>query len=187
MNPCCGKPIDAQDAKLAAEYFHSVAGGSRVLASSRTDTVPVTHPGPHNVQLVDATGNQRTDREMRHHRGAGGRQSDDVARCHVRVSSPNVPNGKHQEGRDAGEGPAIPARTVSVRHVSWRGLEGKSETFFPPLAGRSPCCYRPGNCMTLRAALAMAVYAALMKPVVAHLTDQDIVDPHGPYIISLQP
>src|SRR6202035_1437823 len=43
----------AQDAKLAAEYFHSVPAvrGARVI---ETDAVPVTHPGPHNVQLVDA-------------------------------------------------------------------------------------------------------------------------------------
>src|SRR6476660_5713349 len=49
------KAIDAEDAKLAGEYFCSVPAvrSARVI---ETDTVPVTHPGPHNVQLVDATG-----------------------------------------------------------------------------------------------------------------------------------
>src|SRR5712672_3313625 len=49
------KALDDADAKLAAEYFHSVpaARSARVV---ETDTVPVTHPGPHNVQLVDSNG-----------------------------------------------------------------------------------------------------------------------------------
>src|SRR6266436_7313309 len=43
------KALDDADAKLAAEYFHSVPAvrSARVV---ETDTVPVTHPGPHNVQ-----------------------------------------------------------------------------------------------------------------------------------------
>src|SRR6266436_6381773 len=49
------KALDEAGAKLAADYFHSVPAGksTRVI---ETDTVPVAHPGPHNVQLVDASG-----------------------------------------------------------------------------------------------------------------------------------
>jgi cytochrome c553 len=49
------KAIDEADAKLAADYFLSIAatGGIRIV---ETNTVPVTHPGPHGVQLVDASG-----------------------------------------------------------------------------------------------------------------------------------
>src|SRR6476661_2736408 len=49
------KAIDEADARLAADYFHSIpaARGIRII---ETDTVPVTHPGPHGVQLVDPSG-----------------------------------------------------------------------------------------------------------------------------------
>src|SRR5215475_5734783 len=49
------KAIDAADAKVAAEYFHSLPAvkSTRII---ETDIVPVTHPGPHNVQLLDASG-----------------------------------------------------------------------------------------------------------------------------------
>src|SRR3954464_2837607 len=49
------KAIDDADARLAADYFHSipVTRGMRII---ETDTVPVTHPGPHGVQLVDPSG-----------------------------------------------------------------------------------------------------------------------------------
>src|SRR5262249_7278160 len=49
------KAIDGGDAKLAADYFRSVPAirSARII---ETDTVPITHPGPHNVQLVDGSG-----------------------------------------------------------------------------------------------------------------------------------
>src|SRR4029077_17429250 len=49
------KALDAADAKLAADYFHSVPA-AKSTHIVETDTVPVTHPRPHNVQLVDASG-----------------------------------------------------------------------------------------------------------------------------------
>jgi len=43
------------EARQAAEYFHSIKPVKR-LRIVETDTVPVTHPGPHAVQVVDPSG-----------------------------------------------------------------------------------------------------------------------------------
>jgi len=174
------KAIDAADAKLAAEYFHSVpaARSARVV---ETDTVPVTHPGPHNVQLVDATGAKEP---------IGTRiieVPEDANRTMLRDATSGfiayVPNGSIKRGEmlamtgDSG-------RTVPCATCHGEGLKGVGD-IFPPLAGRSPAATarqmydfqsgaRDGRC------------AALMKPVVVRLTDQDIVDLTA-YIVSLQP
>jgi len=113
------KAIDAQDAKLAAEYFHSVPAvrGARVI---ETDTVPVTHPGPHNVQLVDAT-EPKNDRDA-HHRGA-----EDVNR---RCCAMPRPGSSHTCQTEASRGarcwrrPAIPAAPFRAPRVMERGLKG---------------------------------------------------------------
>src|SRR5258708_21429476 len=49
------KAIDEADAKLAAEYSLSIPA-TRGIRVVETDIVPVTHPGPHGIQLVDASG-----------------------------------------------------------------------------------------------------------------------------------
>ncbi len=48
------KALDAADAKLAAEYFQSLPA-ARNIRVVETDSVPVTRPGLHNVQLVDTS------------------------------------------------------------------------------------------------------------------------------------
>ena len=64
------------------------------------------------------------------------------------------------------------------------GLKGIGD-IFPPLAGRSPAA-TARQLYDFKSGARDGRYAALMKPVVAHLTDQDIVDLTA-YIVSLQP
>ena len=49
------KVIGEDDAKSAAEYFHSITPVTTTRLAE-TDTVPVTHPGPHAIQVVDPSG-----------------------------------------------------------------------------------------------------------------------------------
>ena len=174
------KALDEADAKFAAEYFHSVkpVQSSRVV---ETDTVPVTRPGPHNVQLIDASGAK----------AALGLRiievPEDVNRTMLRDATSGfiayVPTGSVKRGELlAKTGNA--GKTIPCLSCHGEGLKGSGD-FFPPLAGRSPT------------AMARQLYdfktgkrdgrnAVAMKPVVSQLNDQDIVDLTA-YIASLQP
>ena len=174
------KAIDAQDAKLAAEYFHSVPAvrGARVI---ETDTVPVTHPGPHNVQLVDATGTKEP---------IGMRiieVPEDVNRTMLRDATSGfiayVPNGSIKRGEMLAK-TGDSGRTLPCATCHGEGLKGIGD-IFPPLAGRSPAA-TARQLYDFKSGARDGRYAALMKPVVAHLTNQDIVDLTA-YIVSLQP
>jgi cytochrome c553 len=174
------KVIDAADAKLAAEYFHSV----RAVKSTRiieTDTVPVTHPGPHNVQLLDARGAKEP---------IGTRiieVPEDVRRTFLRDATSGfiayVPTGSIKRGellaKTGGAG-----RTVPCASCHGEGLKGK-EDMFPPLAGHSPTA-TARQLYDFKSGTRAGRNAAAMKPVVAKLTDQDIVDLTA-YIASLEP
>jgi cytochrome c553 len=174
------KVIEPAEAKIAAEYFQSVAAarGTRVI---ETDTVPVTHPGPHNVQLVDASGAKEP---------IGARiieVPEDVRRTMLRDATSGfvayVPNGSVKRGEllaktgDAG-------RTLPCATCHGEGLKGNGD-MFPPLAGRSPTA-TARQLYDFKSGTRDGRNAAAMKPVVARLTDQDIVDLTA-YIASLQP
>src|SRR3954464_448403 len=124
------KAIDDADARLAADYFHSIpaTGGIRII---ETDTVPVTHPGPHGVQLVDPSGAKEP---------IGIRiieVPEDVQRTLLRDATSGfiayVPEGSIKRGEllaktgDAG-------RTLPCATCHGEGLKGMAD-LFPPLAG----------------------------------------------------
>ena len=174
------KALDDADAKAAAEYFHSlpVARNIRVI---ETDSVPVTLPGPHNVQLIDASGAKEP---------IGLRiieVPEDVNRTMLRDSTSGfiayAPTGSVKRGEllaktgDAG-------RTLPCATCHGEGLKGLGDVF-PPLAGRSAAA-TARQLYDFKSGARDGRNAIAMKPVVARLTDQDIVDLTA-YIASLQP
>jgi len=174
------KAIDEADARLAADYFHSIPA-TRSIRIIETNTVPVTHPGPHNVQLVDASGAKEP---------IGMRiieVPEDVQRTLLRDATSGfvayVPKGSVKRGEllaktgDAG-------RTLPCATCHGEGLKGMGD-LFPPLAGRSPAA-TARQLYDFKSGTRDGRNALSMKPVVAHLTDQDIVDLTA-YIASLQP
>ena len=127
------KAIDEADARLAAEYFRSIPA-TRGIRIIETNTVPVTHPGPHGVQLVDASGAKEP---------IGVRiieVPEDVQRTLLRDATSGfiayVPEGSIKRGEllaktgDAG-------RTLPCATCHGEGLKGMGD-LFPPLAGHSP-------------------------------------------------
>ena len=174
------RAIDEADAKLAADYFLSIPA-TRGIRVVETDIVPVTHPGPHGVQLVDANGAKEP---------IGIRiieVPEDVQRTLLRDATSGfvayVPKGSIKRGEllaktgDAG-------RTLPCVSCHGDGLKGK-EDMFPPLAGRSPTA-TARQLYDFKSGTRAGRNAAAMKPVVANLTDQDIIDLTA-YIASLQP
>jgi cytochrome c553 len=174
------KALDDADAKLAAEYFHSV----KVVQSSRvveTETVPVTRPGPHNVQLVDPSGAKEP---------LGLRiieVPEDVNRTMLRDATSGfiayVPRGSVKRGELLAKTGAS-GKTIPCASCHGDGLKGNGD-FFPSLAGRSPTAMAR-QLYDFRSGTRDGRNAVAMKPVVAHLTDQDIVDLMA-YVASLQP
>lgn len=174
------KALDEADSKLAAEYFHSIPAGqsTRVV---ETDTVVVTHPGPHNVQLVDPSGAKEP---------LGLRIieiPEDVNRTMLRDATSGfvayVPTGSIKRGgllaKTGSAGKTLPCTTCHGE-----GLIGVGD-MFPPLAGRSPTA-TARQLYDFKSGTRDGRYAPIMKPVVARLTDQDIVDLTA-YIASLRP
>jgi cytochrome c553 len=174
------KAIDEADAKLAAEYFHSVPA-VKSTPIMETDMVPVTRPGPHNVQLVDASGAKEP---------IGIRiieVPEDVERTFLRDATSGfiayVPKGSIKRGellaKSGGAG-----KTLPCAFCHGDGLKGK-EDLFPPLAGRSPTSMAR-QLYDFKSGTRAGRNSVAMKPVVANLTDQDIVDLTA-YIASLHP
>lgn len=174
------KAIEAADAKLAAEYFHSLPAvrSTRVMP---TDTVPVTHPGPHYVQLVDSSGAREP---------IGTRiieVPEDVNRTLLRDATSGFVAYVPKESVKRGELLAKTGnagRTVPCATCHGEGLKGMGD-MFPPLAGRSPTA-AARQLYDFKSGTRDGRNAAAMKPVVARLTDQDIVD-LAAYIASLEP
>jgi cytochrome c553 len=174
------KVLDESDAKLAADYFHSIPArqSTRVV---ETDTVPVTHPGVHNVQIVDPSGAKEP---------IGMRiieLPEDVNRTMLRDATSGfiayVPTGSIKRGEllaKTGSG----GKTLPCTTCHGEGLKGVGD-MFPPLAGRSPTA-TARQLYDFKSGTRDGRYAPIMKPVVARLTDQDIVDLTA-YIGSLQP
>ena len=165
-------------------YEAGINRGVPAVRSTRvteTDTVPVTHPGPHNVQLVDATGAKEPIAlriiEV----------PEDVNRTMLRDATPGfiayVPSGSIKRGEMLAK-TGDSGRTVPCATCHGEGLKGIGD-IFPPLAGRSSAA-TARQLYEFKSGARDGRYAALMKPIVAHLTDQDIVDLTA-YIVSLQP
>jgi len=174
------KAIDEADARLAADYFLSIAA-TRGIRIVETNTVPVTHPGPHGVQLVDPSGAKEP---------IGIRiieVPEDVQRTLLRDATSGfiayVPEGSIKRGEllaktgDAG-------RTLPCATCHGEGLKGMGD-LFPPLAGHSPSA-TARQLYDFKSGARDGRNALAMKPVVAKLTDRDIVDLTA-YIVSLQP
>ena len=174
------KAIDEADAKLAADYFYSIPA-TRGIRIVETNTVPVTHPGPHGVQLVDPSGAKEP---------IGIRiieVPEDVQRTLLRDATSGfiayVPEGSSKRGEllaktgDAG-------RTLPCATCHGEGLKGMGD-LFPPLAGHSPSA-TARQLYDFKSGARDGRNALAMKPVVANLTDRDIVDLTA-YIVSLQP
>ena len=174
------RAIDEGDARLAAAYFYSIPA-TRGIRIVETNTVPVTHPGPHGVQLVDASGAREP---------IGVRiieLPENVQRTLLRDATSGfiayVPKGSIKRGEllaktgDAG-------RTLPCATCHGPGLKGMGD-LFPPLAGRSPSA-TARQLYDFKSGARDGRNALAMKPVVANLTDRDIVDLTA-YIASLQP
>jgi cytochrome c553 len=174
------KAIDEADARLAADYFHSIPA-TRGIRIIETNTVPVTRPGQHGVQLVDASGAKEP---------IGIRiieVPEDVQRTLLRDATSGfiayVPKGSIKRGEllaktgDAG-------RTLPCATCHGQGLKGMGD-LFPPLAGHSPSA-TARQLYDFKSGARDGRNALSMKPVVANLTDRDIVDLTA-YIASLQP
>jgi len=174
------KAIDEADARLAADYFHSIPA-TRGIRIIETNAVPVTHPGPHGVQLVDASGAKEP---------IGTRiieVPEDVQRTLLRDATSGfiayVPTGSIKRGEllaktgDAG-------RTLPCATCHGEGLKGMGD-LFPPLSGHSPSA-TARQLYDFKSGARDGRNALSMKPVVANLTDRDIVDLTA-YIVSLQP
>ncbi len=174
------KALDETDAKLAAEYFHSIPAG-RSTRIVETDTVPVTRPGPHNVQLVDTSGAKEP---------IGNRiieVPENVERTFLRDATSGfvayVPTGSVKRGELLAK-TGDSSRTIPCGSCHGEGLKGMGD-LFPPLAGRSPTA-TARQLYDFKSGTRNGRNALAMKPVVARLTDQDIVDLTA-YIASLQP
>ncbi len=182
------KSIDAADAKLAAEYFHSLPPFKSVRVVE-TDTVPVTHPGPHSVQLVERGATEPIGTRIIE-------IPEDAERTLLRDPSSGfiayVPLGSIKRGEalarigadKTGAGKTGAGKTIACTTCHGPNLKGMGDQF-PGLAGASPTV-AARQLYDFKSGTRDGKNAAAMKSVVATLTDQDIVDVAA-YLASLQP
>ena len=172
------KSIDAAEAKLAAEYFHSLPPFKNVRVIE-TDTVPVTHPGPPSVQLVERGATEPIGMRIIE-------IPEDAERTLLRDPSSGfiayVPLGSIKRGEvlaNTGAG-----KTIACTTCHGTNLKGMGDQF-PGLAGASPTV-AARQLYDFKSGTRDGKNAAAMKSVVATLSDQDIVDVTA-YLASLQP
>jgi cytochrome c553 len=145
-----------------------------------TDTVPVTHPGPHAVQVVDPSGATEA---------IGTRiieVPEDFERTELRDPSSGfiayVPKGSMKRGealaKTGGDGKTFPCASCHGE-----GLKGMADAF-PGIAGHSPTA-TGRQLYDFKSGTRDGKNATMMKPVVMKLTDQDIVDLSA-YVASLE-
>ena len=173
------KALTPHEAQQAAEYFHSIPESSKIRVVESA-TAPVTHPGPHTVQLIDAYAAPEP---------IGTRiveVAENVERTKLRDPSSGfiayVPPGSLARGKAliASGGPSRMACTV----CHGADLKGTGD-MFPPLAGHSPTS-TARQLFDFRSGTRNGKNAAAMKPVVAGLSDADIVDISA-YLASVKP
>ena len=174
------KSMTLDEARQTAEYFHSIKPVKR-LRIVETDTVPVTHPGPHAMQQVDPSGATEP---------IGTRiieVPEDFERTELRDPSSGfvayVPKGSIKRGealaKTGGDG-----KTLTCATCHGEGLKGMADAF-PNIAGHSPTA-TARQLYDFKSGTRDGKNAIAMKPVVTKLTDQDIVDLSA-YVASLQP
>lgn len=173
------KALTLQEAQQAAEYFHSIPESSQIRVVESA-TAPVTHPGPHTVQLIDTSvppepiGTRIVE------------VAEDVERTKLRDPSSGfvayVPIGSLQRGKALVQSGGPSRMACTTCHGA--DLKGTGD-MFPPLAGHSPTS-TARQLFDLRSGTRDGRNAAAMKPVVSGLSDADIVDLSA-YIASLKP
>jgi cytochrome c553 len=182
------KGMTLAEARQAAEYFNSIKPVKR-LRIIETDTVPVTRPGPHAVQLVDPSGATEP---------IGSRIieiPENVERTELRDPSSGfiayVPRGSIKRGEElakktGGNGKPLPCGACHGDGLKGRGEAMKTTTDpLPVLAGHSPTAIAR-QLYDFKSGTRDGKNAYFMKPVVRDLTDDDIVD-LAAYVASLQP
>lgn len=174
------KALDAADAKAAAEYFHALPA-VRTARVVETDMVPVTRPGPHNVQLVDASGAKEP---------LGERIIEvpvDVERTELRDATSGfiayVPSGSVERGAELAK-TGVGGKAHACVTCHGEGLKGKGDKY-PPLAGRSATAMAR-ELWDFKSGARDGKNAADMRAVTAQLSDEDIVDAAA-YAASLKP
>lgn len=173
------KALTPEEARQAAEYFHSVPAVThvRVVESAMA---PVTHPGPHTIQLPDPSGAQAPigDRIVE--------VSENVDRTKLRDPSTGfvayVPVGSIARGEALVKSGGASKMACTMCHGA--DLKGMGDTF-PSLAGHSPTA-TARQLFDFRSGTRDGKNAAAMKPVVAGLSDADIADVAA-YLASLKP
>ena len=174
------KGMTLDEARQTAEYFHSIKPVKR-LRMVETDTVPVTHPGPHAVQQVDPSGAREA---------IGTRiieVPEDFERTELRDPSSGfvayVPKGSIKRGealaKTGGGGKTLPCAPCHGE-----GLKGMADVF-PDIAGHSPTA-TARQFYDFKSGTRDGKNAITMKPVVMKLSDEDIVDLSA-YVASLRP
>lgn len=164
------KALDAEDAKAAAEYFHALPA-ERTARVVETDMVPVTRPGPHNVQLVDASGAKEPLGERIIEVPA------DMERTELRDATSGfiayVPSGSVERGAELAK-TGVGGKAHACVTCHGEGLKGKGEKY-PPLAGRSATAMAR-ELWDFKSGARDGKNAADMRAVTAQLSDEDIVD-----------
>jgi cytochrome c553 len=174
------KALPLDDARQASEYFHSIKPIKR-LRIVEGETVPVTHPAPHAVQRVDPSGAMEV---------IGSRILEvpqNFERTLLRDPSSGfiayVPAGSVEKGKalatNGGNGRTLPCASCHGEDLRGSGDE------FPGIAGRSPTAMAR-QLYDFKSGMRNGKNAVAMKPVVARLTDVDIVD-LAAYLASLDP
>jgi cytochrome c553 len=164
------KTITPEDAKAAAEYFATVKPikYARVI---ETDTVPKTHTTSRRLLAVDEDGSKEP---------IGNRVIEVPENFDYTVMRDSesgfivyAPVGSLKKGealvKTGGSG-----KTMVCTTCHGPNLKGMGGTF-PPIAGRSPS-EMARQLYDFRTGARNGTNAPLMKPVVAKLTDEDIVD-----------
>jgi cytochrome c553 len=172
------KGVTLDEARQAAEYFHSIQPVKK-LRIVETDMVPVTHPAAHAVQKVDPSGATEP---------IGTRiieVPEDFERTELRDPSSGfvayVPTGSIEKGealaKTGGNG-----KTTPCASCHGEGLKGVGD-MFPRIAGHSPTA-TARQLYDFKSGTRDGKNAVAMKPVVAMLTDEDIVN-LAAYVASL--
>lgn len=172
--------VTLDEARQAAEYFHSITPVKK-LRIVETDMAPVTHPAAHAVQKVDPGGATEP---------IGTRiieVPEDFERTELRDPSSGfvayVPKGSIEKGEELAK-TGGDRKTTPCASCHGEGLKGMGDTF-PRIAGHSPTA-TARQLYDFKSGTRDGKNAILMKPIVAQLTDEDIVN-LAAYVASLQP
>jgi cytochrome c553 len=172
------KGVPVEDAKEALEYFHSL-GSAKWIRVVEATTVPKTMPAAHRLTAIDPSGAMEPI----------GNRIIEVPESFERTERRDptsgfvayVPVGSVKKGEaivKAGAG----GHTMACVACHGADLHGMGDTI-PPLAGRSPSA-TGRQLYDFKTGARHGKNSTMMQPVVAKLTDEDIVDISA-YLASL--